>query len=154
MTTLCQMEIFNFLWLNWVQYLPLAPTQSDIPPSHPQGGVQIYPSANLLGITMNLILHQQRFRGGMVKTSALYTKGRRFEPHRRRFFTPTVVLLSFKKPETVLWTIAKILLLLSLLLNGVSRRKMPLRKKNEFVRSFLGDEKIVQIFLTKGHLQE
>ena len=50
-----------------------------------------------------------RFRGGMVKTSALYTKGRRFEPHRRRFFTPTVVLLSFKKPETVLWTIAKIL---------------------------------------------
>ena len=29
MTTLCQMEIFNFLWLNWVQYLPLAPTQAD-----------------------------------------------------------------------------------------------------------------------------
>ena len=26
MTTLCQMEIFNFLWLKWVQYLPLAPT--------------------------------------------------------------------------------------------------------------------------------
>ena len=48
MTTLCQMEIFNFLWLNWVQYLPLAPTQIDIPPSYPQGGVQIYPSANLL----------------------------------------------------------------------------------------------------------
>ena len=45
--------------------------------------------------------------------SALYTKGRRFEPHRRRFFTPTVVLLSFNKPETVLWTIEKILLLLS-----------------------------------------
>ena len=43
----------------------------------------------------------------MVKTSALYTKGRRFESHRRRFFTPTVVLLSFNKPETVLWTIAK-----------------------------------------------
>ena len=38
---------------------------------------------------------------------ALYSKGRRFEPHRRRFFTPTVVLLSFNKPETVLWTIAK-----------------------------------------------
>ena len=51
------------------------------------------------------------FRGGMVKALALYTKARRFEPHRRRFFTPTVVLLSFKKPETVLWTIAKILLL-------------------------------------------
>ena len=43
----------------------------------------------------------QQFRGGMVKTPALYTKGRWFEPHRRRFFTPTVVLLSFKKPETV-----------------------------------------------------
>ena len=42
-----------------------------------------------------------------MKTSALYTKGQRFEPHRRRFFTPTVVLLSFNKPETVLWTIAK-----------------------------------------------
>ena len=51
------------------------------------------------------------FRGEMVKTPALYSKGRRFEPHRRRFFTPTVVLLSFNKPETVLWTIAKILLL-------------------------------------------
>ena len=52
-------------------------------------------------------------RGGMVKTSALYTKGQRFEPHRsRRFFTPTGVLLSFNKPETVLWTKAKILLLL------------------------------------------
>ena len=23
---LCQMEILNFLWLNWDQYLPLAPT--------------------------------------------------------------------------------------------------------------------------------
>ena len=54
---------------------------------------------------------RRRFRGGMVKTSALYTKGWRFEPHRRRFFTPTVVLLSFKTPETVLWTIAKISLL-------------------------------------------
>ena len=43
----------------------------------------------------------------MVKTPALYTKGRRFEPHRRRFFTPTVVLLSFNKSEKVLWTIAK-----------------------------------------------
>ena len=56
------------------------------------------------------IFGQMRFHGGMVKTSALYTKGRWFEPHRRRFFTPTVVLLSFKKPETVLWTIAIILL--------------------------------------------
>ena len=44
----------------------------------------------------------------MVKTLALYTKGRRFEPHRRRFFTPKVVLLSFNKPETVLWTIANL----------------------------------------------
>ena len=44
-----------------------------------------------------------------MKTPALYSKGRGFEPHRRRFFTPTVVLLSFNKPETVLWTIAKIL---------------------------------------------
>ena len=26
MTTLCQMEILNFLWFNWDQYLPLAPT--------------------------------------------------------------------------------------------------------------------------------
>jgi hypothetical protein len=43
---------------------------------------------------------------------AMYTNGRRFEHHRRRFFTPTVVLLSFNKPETVLWTIAKLLLLL------------------------------------------
>ena len=48
----------------------------------------------------------------MVKTPALYTKGRRFELHSRRFSTPTVVLLSFDKPETVLWTIAKILLLI------------------------------------------
>ena len=54
MTTLCQMEILNFLWLNWDQYLPLAPTRIDIPPSHPQGGVQIYPRANLLSKTMNL----------------------------------------------------------------------------------------------------
>ena len=30
MTMLCQMEILNFLWLNWVQYLPLGPTQMDI----------------------------------------------------------------------------------------------------------------------------
>ena len=43
----------------------------------------------------------------MVKTPALYTKGRRFEPLLRRFFTPTVVLLSFNKPEKVLWTKAK-----------------------------------------------
>ena len=52
--------------------------------------------------------------GGMVKTSALYPKGRQFEPHRRRFFTPTVVLLSFNKPETVLWTRAKYYYLLLL----------------------------------------
>ena len=64
-------------------------------------------NTNLLWVNLSVMV----FRGGMVKTSALYTKGRRFEPHRRRFFTPTVVLLSFKKPETVLWTIAKILLL-------------------------------------------
>ena len=37
MTKLCQIEILN-----------LASTQIDKPPSHPQGGVQIYPSANLL----------------------------------------------------------------------------------------------------------
>ena len=57
MTTLCQMEIFNFLWLNWVQHQPLAPTKIDIHPSHPQGGVQIYPNANLLSKTMNLKVH-------------------------------------------------------------------------------------------------
>ena len=45
-----------------------------------------------------------------MKTPALYSKGRQFEPHKRRFFTPAVVLLSFNKPETVLWTIAKIIL--------------------------------------------
>ena len=60
MTTLCQMEIFNFLWLNWDYYLPLAPTWIDIPPSHPQGGVQICPRANLLGKTMFLkVDHRQ-----------------------------------------------------------------------------------------------
>ena len=32
---------------------------------------------------------KERFRGGMVKTLALYSKGQRFEPQRRRFFTPT-----------------------------------------------------------------
>ena len=42
-----------------------------------------------------------------MKTLALYTMGRRFEPHRRRFFTPTVVLLSLNQPATVLWTIVK-----------------------------------------------
>ena len=65
MTELCQIEILNFLWLNWVQYLPLAPTQINIPPSHPQGGVQIYPNANLLGKIMNLKVHhpQQRLGG-------------------------------------------------------------------------------------------
>ena len=26
MTTLCEMEFFNFLWLIWVHYLPLPPT--------------------------------------------------------------------------------------------------------------------------------
>jgi hypothetical protein len=31
----------------------------------------------------------ERFCGGMVKTLALYSKGQRFEPQRRRFFTPT-----------------------------------------------------------------
>ena len=56
------------------------------------------------------LVKTSQVRGGMVKTPALYNKGRRFEPHRRRFFTSTVVLLSFNKPETVLWTIAKILL--------------------------------------------
>ena len=38
MTTLCQMELLNFLWLNWVQYLPLAPTQIDIPLTTPRAG--------------------------------------------------------------------------------------------------------------------
>ena len=47
-----------------------------------------------------------------MKTPALNTKGWGLEPH-WRFFTPIVVLLSFNRPETVLWTIAKILLLLS-----------------------------------------
>ena len=63
MTTLCQMKILNFLWLNWDQYLPIAPTQINIPSSHPQGRVQIYPRSNLLGKTMNLKVHhrQQRF---------------------------------------------------------------------------------------------
>ena len=32
---------------------------------------------------------KERFHGGMVKTLALYSKGQRFEPQRRRFFTPT-----------------------------------------------------------------
>ena len=68
-----------------------------------------------------------------MKTPALYTKGQRFEPHRRRFFTPTVVLLSFNKPETVLWTIAKILLLLLLLI----QRIMNLQMKNKQKLSFL-----------------
>ena len=30
MTTICHMELLNFLWLNWVQYLPLASTQINI----------------------------------------------------------------------------------------------------------------------------
>jgi hypothetical protein len=41
------MEILNILWLNWDQYLPLAPTWIDILPSHPHGGVQIYAWVNL-----------------------------------------------------------------------------------------------------------
>ena len=45
-----------------------------------------------------------------MKTPTLYAKGELFEPQRRIFFTATVVLLSFNKPEKVLWTIAKILL--------------------------------------------
>ena len=36
MTTLCEMEFFNFLWLIWVHYLPLPPTQKDRPPRPPQ----------------------------------------------------------------------------------------------------------------------
>ena len=31
-TTSCEMEIFNFLWLIWDHYLPLAPTKNDRPP--------------------------------------------------------------------------------------------------------------------------
>ena len=38
MTTLCQMEILIFWWLNWDQYLPLAPTQFDIPLANPKAG--------------------------------------------------------------------------------------------------------------------
>ena len=36
MTILCEMEIFNFLWLILVHYLPLSPTQKDRPPRPPQ----------------------------------------------------------------------------------------------------------------------
>ena len=36
MTILCEMEFFNFLWLIWVHYLPLPPTQKDRPPRPPQ----------------------------------------------------------------------------------------------------------------------
>ena len=46
-----------------------------------------------------------------LKVSTFQKQFYLFSPHRRRFFTPTVVLLSFNKPDTVLWTIAKILLL-------------------------------------------
>ena len=42
MTKLCQMEILNFLWLNWVQYPPLASTQIDIPPKGQLISKQIY----------------------------------------------------------------------------------------------------------------
>ena len=45
------------------------------------------------------------FNGGMVKTPALYSKGRRFE---QEIFHSNSVLLSFNKPETVLWSIVKI----------------------------------------------
>ena len=38
-----QMEMFNFLWLIWDHYLPLTATKNNLPPWHPQGGVQIYP---------------------------------------------------------------------------------------------------------------
>ena len=31
-TTPCEMEIFNFLWLIWDYYIPLAPTSKDRPP--------------------------------------------------------------------------------------------------------------------------
>ena len=53
MTILCEMEFFNFLWLIWVLYLPLAPilyrTIDPLDPrSYPQSGVQIYPKSNLL----------------------------------------------------------------------------------------------------------
>ena len=42
-----------------VQYLPLAPKYIDVLPSHRQGGVQIYLSANLLSKTMNLKVHHR-----------------------------------------------------------------------------------------------
>ena len=32
MTTSCEMELFNFLWLIRDYYLPLAPTKNDRPP--------------------------------------------------------------------------------------------------------------------------
>ena len=38
--------------------------------------------------------------------ASLVYQGLRFEPHRRRFFTPTVVLLSFNKPEEYGFVIA------------------------------------------------
>jgi hypothetical protein len=63
------------------------------------------------------------FRGGMVKTLALYFKGQWFEPQRRRFFTPTVVsgLLSFNKPEKVLGTMAQIFIII---INVSLRKKL------------------------------
>ena len=48
-----QMEIFNFLWLIWVHYLPLTPTKNDWLPWHPQGGAKFTKKANLLSKTMN-----------------------------------------------------------------------------------------------------
>ena len=35
MTTLCEIEFFNFLWLIWVHYLPLPSTKKDRPPRPP-----------------------------------------------------------------------------------------------------------------------
>ena len=34
--SVCEMDFFNFLWLIWVHYLPLPPTQKDRPPRPPQ----------------------------------------------------------------------------------------------------------------------
>ena len=63
-----QMEMFNFLWLIWDQYLPLAPTRKDLHPWHPLHRCKFTQKANLLGKTVNkkssltcsrLIQHQQ-----------------------------------------------------------------------------------------------
>ena len=34
-TLLCEIEVFNFLWLIWDNYLPKAPTKNNRPPWHP-----------------------------------------------------------------------------------------------------------------------